>query len=149
MQARSYPLRRAGESPAGKAAEARKIFYTEGYGARREFELARPRRSVARLSRRFRHSRRHGVSLYGNSLGLLNIAAARACRTVEEEWGGSAISGWNDHHWIDLPLRVGSSIAKLIDAGDDEVVAGDTTSVNLFKCLAAALSLRPGRRAIR
>jgi kynureninase len=89
------------------------------------------------------------IYLDGNSLGLLpKAAASRARRTVEEEWGGSAISGWNDHHWIDLPERVGARIAALIGAGDDEVVAGETTSVNLFKCLAAALSLRPGRRVI-
>ncbi len=89
------------------------------------------------------------IYLDGNSLGLLPKAAAlRARQVVEQEWGGSAISGWNDHHWIDLPLRVGERIAKLVGADDDEVVGGETTSVNLFKCLAAALSLRPGRRAI-
>jgi kynureninase len=89
------------------------------------------------------------IYLDGNSLGLLPKAgAARARRTVESEWGQSAISGWNDHQWIDLPVRVGSRIASLIGAGEDEVVAGDTTSVNLFKCLSAALMMRPGRRAI-
>ena len=89
------------------------------------------------------------IYLDGNSLGLLpEAAASRAREVVEQEWGRSAISGWNDHHWIDLPLRVGGQIAYLIGAGEDEVVAGETTSVNLFKCLAAALSLRPGRRVI-
>jgi kynureninase len=89
------------------------------------------------------------IYLDGNSLGLLpKAAAARARRTIEEEWGGSAISGWNDHQWIDLPQRVGARISGLIGAGEDEVVAGETTSVNLFKCLSAALSLRPGRRVI-
>lgn len=89
------------------------------------------------------------IYLDGNSLGLLpKAAAARARQTTEQEWGGSAISGWNDHGWLDLPLRVGGRIAGLIGAGADEVVAGDTTSVNLFKCLAAALALKPGRRTI-
>jgi kynureninase len=89
------------------------------------------------------------IYLDGNSLGLLPKAgAARARRTVESEWGQSAISGWNDHQWIDLPIRVGSRIAGLIGAGEDEVVAGETTSVNLFKCLSAALMMRPGRRTI-
>src|SRR5882724_8767268 len=86
------------------------------------------------------------IYLDGNSLGLLPKAgAARARRTVEGEWGQSAISGWNDHQWIDLPVRVGSRIAGLIGAGEDEVVAGETTSINLFKCLSAALKMRPGR----
>ncbi len=89
------------------------------------------------------------IYLDGNSLGLLpKVAAARARRTIEQEWGASAISGWNDHHWIDLPQRVGAGIAGLIGAHDDEVVAGETTSVNLFKCLSAAFTLRPGRSVI-
>lgn len=89
------------------------------------------------------------IYLDGNSLGLLPVTAARRAREViENEWGGSAISGWNDHHWIDLPHRVGAKIAPLIGAEDDEVVACDSTSANLFKVLAAALSLRPGRRTI-
>jgi kynureninase len=89
------------------------------------------------------------IYLDGNSLGLLPVAAARRAReVVEKEWGGSAISGWNDHHWIDLPHRVGTKIARLIGADEDEVVACDSTSANLFKVLAAALSLRPGRRTI-
>jgi kynureninase len=89
------------------------------------------------------------IYLDGNSLGLLpKAAAARARQTVEDEWGRSAISGWNDHHWIDLPLRVGARIAQLVGADDGEVISGETTSVNLFKCLAAALAMRPGRRTI-
>ncbi len=89
------------------------------------------------------------IYLDGNSLGLLPVAAARRAReVVEAEWGGSAISGWNDHHWIDLPHSVGAKIASLIGANADEVIACDTTSANLFKVLAAALSLRPGRRTI-
>ena len=38
--------------------------------------------------------------------------------------------------------------AKLIGAGDDEVVAGESTSVNLFKCLAAALNGAFGKRRL-
>jgi kynureninase len=89
------------------------------------------------------------IYLDGNSLGLLPKSASRRARqTIEGEWGGSAILGWNDHHWIDLPQRVGAAIAPLVGAEGDEVVACDSTSVNLFKVLAAALSLRPGRRSI-
>lgn len=89
------------------------------------------------------------IYLDGNSLGLLpKRASVRARETIESEWGRSVISGWNDHHWIDLPQRVGGKIAALIGADDDEVVACDSTSANLFKVLAAALSLRPGRRTI-
>src|SRR5262249_14899546 len=50
--------------------------------------------------------------------------------------------------WIDLPVRVGAKIARLIGAAPEEVMATDSTSINLFKLLAAALKLRPGRRVI-
>jgi len=38
-----------------------------------------------------------------------------------------------------MPRRVGNRVARLIGAGDGEVVVTDTISVNLFKLLAAAL----------
>lgn len=89
------------------------------------------------------------IYLDGNSLGMLPRAcAARARQVVEEEWGRTLISSWNDHGWIDLPLRAGAAIAPLIGADADEVVVCDSTSVNLFKVLASALALRPGRRVI-
>jgi kynureninase len=40
-----------------------------------------------------------------------------------------------------MPLQVGNKIARLIGAKDDEVVAADSTSINLFKVLSAALSI--------
>jgi kynureninase len=45
-------------------------------------------------------------------------------------------------------LRVGATIADLVGALAHEVVVCDSTSVNLFKVLGAALRLRPGRRVI-
>ena len=42
----------------------------------------------------------------------------------------------------------GDQIAQLIGAGPGEVIAADTTSINLFKMLGAALCLRPGRGII-
>ncbi|MGI8840094.1 MAG: kynureninase, partial [Caulobacteraceae bacterium] len=58
------------------------------------------------------------------------------------------IRSWNDADWIGAPARVGGKIAGLIGAAAHEVVVADSTSVNLFKLLAAALAIRPGRRAI-
>jgi kynureninase len=89
------------------------------------------------------------IYLDGNSLGALPIdAAARVARTVEQEWGGDLITSWNRHDWIGLPQRVGEQIARLIGAQADEVIACDSTSINLFKLLAAALAARPGRGTI-
>jgi kynureninase len=89
------------------------------------------------------------IYLDGNSLGALPKAtAARVIRVVEEEWGGDLIRSWTRHGWIDLPLRLGDKIARLIGAAPGEVAVADSTSVNLFKLLAGALRLRPGRRVI-
>jgi kynureninase len=89
------------------------------------------------------------VYLDGNSLGALpKAAAARVREAVEVEWGRDLIKSWNLHRWIDLPQRAGAKIARLVGARADEVVVADSTSVNLFKLLAAALRLRPDKRVI-
>jgi kynureninase len=89
------------------------------------------------------------VYLDGNSLGALpKAAAARVADVVGREWGEGLIRSWNDAGWIDLPRRVGDKIARLVGAGPGEVACADSTSVDLFKVLAAALSLRPGRRTV-
>ncbi len=82
------------------------------------------------------------VYLNGNSLGALPKATPdRVARLVSEQWGGTLIGGWNKHGWIDLPQRVGARIARLIGAKPHEVLACDSTSVNLFKLLMAAAEL--------
>ncbi len=87
--------------------------------------------------------------LDGNSLGALPRAVApRMQRAVEQEWGVGLIRSWNDAHWYPAPQRVGARIAKLVGAQDNEVIVADSTSVNLFKLLVAALRMRPGRSVI-
>jgi kynureninase len=89
------------------------------------------------------------IYLDGNSLGPLPVSTeARVASAIAQEWGEGLIGSWNSAGWIDLPQRVGAKIASLIGAHDDEVIAADSTSVNLFKVLAAALRLRPDRRTI-
>jgi len=93
------------------------------------------------------------IYLDGNSLGALpRAAAARVQQTVRDEWGRDLIRSWNTAGWIDLPQRVGDKIGRLIGAGPGEVVVADSTSVNLFKVLSAALNLQradaPSRRVI-
>jgi kynureninase len=78
------------------------------------------------------------IYLDGNSLGALPKATLdRVTQVVGEEWGGSLIRGWTAHHWIDLPRRVGDKIGRLIGAQPGEVLVADSTSVNLFKLMAA------------
>lgn len=89
------------------------------------------------------------IYLDGNSLGPLPKATAKAVSdVVRRQWGRDLIRSWNTHHWLDLPLAVGNAIAPLIGAAPGEVVAADSTSVNLFKLVAAALRLRPGRPVV-
>lgn len=89
------------------------------------------------------------IYLDGNSLGALPKAtSARLEQVVRGEWGTDLIRSWNSAGWIELPQRVGAKIAPLIGALGHEVIACDSTSVNLFKLIAAALAMRPGRKVI-
>ncbi len=89
------------------------------------------------------------IYLDGNSLGPLPRAAAeRVERCLREHWGRDLIRSWNTAGWIDLPQRIGDRIARLVGADAGEIVVADSTSVNLFKLLSAALQLRPERRVI-
>jgi len=82
------------------------------------------------------------IYLDGNSLGAMpKAAAARAAEVVTKEWGRDLIKSWNSAGWFQLPQRLGNQIAPLIGAGPDQVVATDTTSINLYKVLSAAISI--------
>ena len=89
------------------------------------------------------------IYLDGNSLGPPPKATlAKLADVAAREWGHDLIRSWNDNGWNAAPLRVGAKIARLIGAKPDEVAVADSTSVNLFKLAAGALSLRPGRTTI-
>ncbi len=93
------------------------------------------------------------IYLDGNSLGVLpKSAAARVAEVITREWGQDLIRAWNSAGWFTLPQRLGDRIASLIGAGPGEVVATDSTSVNLYKVLSAALGMAaedaPARKVI-
>ena len=82
------------------------------------------------------------IYLDGNSLGVLpKTTAARVAHAVTHEWGQGLIRSWNDAGWVDMPQRLGNKIAQLIGAKPGEVVATDSTSINLYKVLSAALHM--------
>jgi kynureninase len=82
------------------------------------------------------------IYLDGNSLGVLPKGTpARVAKVVHEEWGRDLIRSWNTAGWVDLPQRIGNKIARLVGAGENELIVGDSTSVNLYKALCAAVEL--------
>ena len=89
------------------------------------------------------------VYLDGNSLGALpKSVPARMEDVVSGEWGAGLIRSWNEAGWIDLAGRAAARIAPLVGAKPANIAVADSTSVNMFKVLAAALAMRPGRTAI-
>ncbi len=93
------------------------------------------------------------VYLDGNSLGVLPRSTAdRLQQVVTQEWGTGLIGSWNTAGWMAQPQRIGDKIATLVGAGPGQLVVADSTSVNLFKVLSAALAMQredaPGRRVV-
>jgi kynureninase len=89
------------------------------------------------------------IYLCGNSLGAMPAGIAeRLARSVTDEWAEGLVKSWNTAGWIELPRVTASHLARLIGADPECVAVTDSTSVNLFKVLSAALALNPGRRRI-
>jgi kynureninase len=89
------------------------------------------------------------IYLDGNSLGALpKTTVDRQQEVVAREWGESLIRSWNEHQWIDAPQRIGAKIAPLVGAKPHEVIVADSTTINIFKLLTAAVALSPERRTI-
>ena len=87
--------------------------------------------------------------LDGNSLGALPKAAPVVLAdTAERQWGEDLIASWNKHGWIDWPTRIAAKLAPIVGANANELLIADSTSVCLFKLLAAAVRARPGRSTI-
>lgn len=86
----------------------------------------------------------------GNSLGVMpRAAAARAAEVITQEWGTGLIRSWNTAGWFELPSRLGDKLAGLLGAKAGELVITDTTSLNIFKALAASLRIQQKRQPKR
>ncbi|PZU11040.1 kynureninase [Sphingomonas sp.] len=89
------------------------------------------------------------IYLDGNSLGALPAATnARMADVIGREWGNDLIKSWNINGWYEAPLRIGDKIGRLIGAAAGQVAAADSTSINIYKALDAALQLRPDRAVV-
>ena len=67
---------------------------------------------------------------------------------VVEEWGKDLIGSWNKNDWVAMTQRIGGKLSRLVGAQEHEVLACDTTSINLYKALSSCLQLQPGRSVI-
>ena len=89
------------------------------------------------------------IYLDGNSLGPMPRAAASLLdRTITREWAHDLIKSWNSAGWFEMPLRLGNRVGALIGAAAGQTVVCDTTSINLYKAVHAAMALRPDRNVV-
>jgi kynureninase len=89
-------------------------------------------------------------SLYlsGHSLGPMPKSALNKVKSALKCWGKFGVKAWNEDKWINLPKIVGAKLAMQIGAKPDEVIVSDSTSVNLYKALKAALHIQSDRKII-
>ena len=88
------------------------------------------------------------IYLDGNSLGAQSKSVPAAAGVVLDEWQSQLIGGWRQAGWWELPLAVGDKIGRIIGAAPGQVLACDTTTINLYKTISAAVALRPDRSVI-
>ncbi len=86
--------------------------------------------------------------LDGNSLGRLPKQTIKVINEfLIDDWGAKVVEGWND--WIDQAQVTGDLIGRAtLGAASGQVLACDTTSVNFYQLVGAALAARPGRKTI-
>jgi kynureninase len=131
--------------PTGAAGLAAASVDSDTLAEARRLDAADP---LARFRREFQVSDPRLVYLDGNSLGRLpKQAGPRLRKAIEREWGGRLIRGWGDG-WFLATQRIGAKLAALVGAPPGDVVVADSTTVNLFKLVVAALRARPGRQTI-
>ena len=88
------------------------------------------------------------IYLDGNSLGKLpKKTIAATSNLIQNQWGDRLIRSWNEE-WIALSGNISKQIAKLVGAQPDEIFVGDTTSLNLYKLIYAALDFQKGKEKI-
>jgi kynureninase len=89
------------------------------------------------------------VYLDGNSLGAAPKAVFDEIdRTARKEWAEDLIASWSGAGWWTLGERLGDQIAGLIGVDVGTTVVCDTTTINIYKALHAAVSLRAGRTRV-
>ena len=86
------------------------------------------------------------IYLDGNSLGAMpKTVPGYLENEIKEGWAKGLIRSWNGKGWHNMPLTLGNRLAPMMGAEAGEVLLVDSTSLNLFKTLVAAIKMRPGR----
>ena len=99
---------------------------------------------LAAFRARFTEDAARRLYMDGNSLGRQPITVAATVEEAMTAWREDLILAWRD--WIRVPTRLGDRLAEgVLEARPGEVVFGDSTTVNLYKAVSAALDARPGR----
>jgi kynureninase len=111
-------------------------------------KIADAKDSLAHFRYRFENTDNHLIYLDGNSLGRMPLATNQLLENViQKQWGDRLIRSWNEH-WVDLPKKMASKIAKIVGAREDEIFVGDNTSVNFYKLAFASLKMQKDRTKI-
>ncbi|MDT8402353.1 MAG: kynureninase [Bacteroidales bacterium] len=117
----------------------------EGY---REKAVKADKEDVLREFRSYFKTPEKLIYFDGNSLGMMPMAAEKTAKQlITRAWGERLIRGWNEGWW-DMPLRVSGKLAKLTGCTRDEIITCDSTSVNLYKLINAALKMQKDRKKV-
>lgn len=91
-----------------------------------------------------------GLYFDGNSLGLLSRPAEQKMLQAIDDWKRLAIDGFTHAQspWFHLAEQLAAQLAPLVGARPDEVIAANSTSVNLHQLLATFYRPREKRTRI-
>ena len=86
--------------------------------------------------------------LDGNSLGRLPKRTITVINDyLLKDWGSKVVEGWGE--WIEEPFTTGDLLGRAtLGAAAGQVLVTDTTTVNFYQLVGAALAARPGRKTI-
>ena len=89
------------------------------------------------------------IYLDGNSLGPMpNKALEHLEQTIKNEWSEELINSWKNAGWWELPQTLGEMIAPVVGAASGQLIVSDSTSLNLYKTVYAALGMSHGRNVV-
>ena len=89
------------------------------------------------------------IYLDGNSLGPMPKKSLEHLeQAIRSEWAEELVRSWNNAGWWELPQTLGEMIAPVVGAASGQLIVSDSTSLNLYKTVHAALALSQGRNAL-